>query len=432
MRILIKNATLVSMDENREQVEKNIDILIEENIISKIAKNILIDVTRDTKIIDASNKVVMPGLINAHAHVPMSIFRETVDGYNLQDWLEKKIYPMEDKLTLEDIYYTSMLSFVEMIETGCTTINDMYFMNNEIIKAMMDTGIRLQTSRALTDIPTAESGIKRINELLDVVQEYKNYDERLTFNVGIHGIYTSSPEYLKKCIELAKFNNLPVHMHFCENSKEVEDIKNVYLKEPADVLLENFQNEKLLLAHVVKLNDEQIEKIKDMNVSIAHCPISNLKLGCGIANVKKMKECGINVSLGTDGQGSGCNLDMFEVMKFTALLQKGLYENPQLMGAYDVLKMATVNGAKALGLDDLVGCISEGKRADIIIINMDNTKVKPENNLVSQIVYNVTGDNVETTIVNGNVLMESKELKIDIDKNSLYEKCNRIIERISK
>ncbi|MBR4260617.1 MAG: amidohydrolase [Clostridia bacterium] len=432
MRILIKNATLISMDESREQVEKNMDILIENNTISRIAKNILIDLNSDTKIIDATNKVVMPGLINTHAHVPMSIFRETVDGYNLQDWLGKKIEPMEDQLTKEDIYYASLLSYIEMIENGCTTINDMYFMTEDSIKAMKEAGIRLQTTRTLVDVPTAESGIKRLNEFLNVIKNYKNYDEKLSFNVGIHGLYTASPEYVKKCIQVARENNLYIHMHFCENSKEVENIKNSYSKEPVDVLLEYFQDEKILLAHAVKLNDEEIEKIKDMNVSIAHCPISNLKLGCGIANIKKMIECGINVSLGTDGQGSGCNLDMFELMKYTALLQKGLHENPQLMSAYDVLKMATVNGAKALGLEDIVGCISEGKMADIIIINMDNTKVKPENNLISQIVYNVTGDNVETTIVNGNILMENRELKVDIDKQEIYKKCDEIIERISK
>ena len=432
MRILIKNATLISMDENREQVEKNMDILIENNTISRIGKNILINLNNDTKIIDATNKVVMPGLINTHAHVPMSIFRETVDGYNLQDWLGKKIEPMEDQLTKEDIYYASLLSYIEMIENGCTTINDMYFMTEDSIKAMKEAGIRLQTTRTLVDVPTAESGINRLNQFLNVLNNYKNYDEKLSFNVGIHGLYTASPEYVKNCIQVARENNLHIHMHFCENAIEVENIKNSYLEEPVDVLLEYFQNEKILLAHAVKLSGEEIEKIKDMNVSVAHCPISNLKLGCGIANIKKMMECGINVSLGTDGQGSGCSLDMFETMKFAALLQKGLYENPQLMGAYDVLKMATVNGAKALGLDNLIGSVSEGKKADVIIINMDNTRVKPENNLISQIVYNATGDNVETTIVNGNILMENRKLKVDVDKQEVYKKCDEIIERISK
>lgn len=432
MSILIKNATVISMDAKRKMIEKNMDILIENDNIVKIEKDI--DVPKDTElqIIDATNKVVMPGLINSHAHVPMSIFRETVDGYNMQDWLEKKIWPMEDNLTKEDVYYASLLSFIEMVETGCTTINDMYYMTENSIKAMKDVGIRLQTTRTLTDIPTDESGDKRIDELLKLLSEYKNFDEKLTFNLGIHGLYTAKEKYLKKCLQVADNEELPIHIHFCENNKEVDDIRKLYNKEPIEILKEYFKDEKILLAHAVKLDEQDIESIKDMNISIAHCPISNLKLGCGIANVEKMIECGINVSLGTDGQGSGCSLDMFETMKFAALLQKGIHEDAKCMNAYDVLKMATINGAKALGLEKNIGSISEGKKADIIIIDLNRTKSNPENNLISQIVYNTTGENVDTTIINGRVLMENKRLKIDINKNELFKKCEEIILRISK
>ena len=432
MSILIKNATVISMDEKRKMIEKNMDILVENDNIVKIEKDIDVQKSPELQIIDATNKVVMPGLINSHAHVPMSIFRETVDGYNMQDWLEKKIWPMEDSLTNEDVYYASLLSFVEMIETGCTTINDMYYMTENSIKAMKDVGIRLQTTRTLTDIPTDESGDKRIDELLKLLSEYKNFDEKLTFNLGIHGLYTAKEKYLKKCLQVAHNEELPIHIHFCENNKEVEDIRKIYNKEPIEVLKEYFKCEKTLLAHAVKLDEQDIESIKDMNISIAHCPISNLKLGCGIANIRKMIECGINVSLGTDGQGSGCSLDMFETMKFAALLQKGIYEDAKCMNAYDVLKMATINGAKALGLDKNIGSISEGKKADIIIIDVNRTKSNPENNLISQIVYNTTGENVDTTIINGKVLMENKRLKIDIKKNDLFKRCEEIIQRISK
>ena len=174
MKICIKNATLVSMADNREHVEKGIDILIEEDKIVKIEKNI--KVNGEVKILDATNKVVMPGLINAHSHVAMSIFRETLDGYNLQDWLTKKIWPMEEKLEEEDIYNASMLSFIEMIKTGCTTINDMYFMAEETIKAMKKAGIRLQTTRTLMDLDKAEAGIQRLDELKELIQKYRGND----------------------------------------------------------------------------------------------------------------------------------------------------------------------------------------------------------------------------------------------------------------
>lgn len=429
MKILIKNATLISMSENREKIEENVDIEIIDSKITKIAKNI--EVSGADKLIEAKGKIVMPGLINTHAHVPMSIFRETVDGYNLQDWLTKKIWPMEDKLTNEDIYYASYLSFLEMIKTGTTTINDMYFMTEDIIKAAVECGIRLQTTRTLMDAGSDALGEERLSELKELIEKYKNYNDCITLNVGIHGLYTSSREYVKKCIKFAKENELLLHMHFCENTKEVQDIKNAYNEKPIDVLQKEFKGEKIILAHAVKLNEEEIEKLaQNKNVSVSHCPVSNLKLGCGIANITKMVKEGINVSIGTDGQGSGTNLDLFESMKFTALLQKGISEEPTQMPAYEVLKMATINGAKALSLEEKIGSIEEGKQADLIILNLDTVVTKPINDLLSDIVYNVKGNNVETTIVNGKILMENKQLKIK--ENNIYDKCKQIIERIKE
>ena len=427
MKICIKNSTLISMDEKREKVEYNMDILIEDNKIVSIGKNL--GVENNVKYIDAENKIVMPGLINTHAHVPMSIFRETLDGYNLQDWLTKKIWPMEDKLTKEDIFYASYLSFLEMIKTGTTTINDMYFMTDEIIEAMLETGIRLQTTRTLMDASGEEQGAQRIKELEDLLEKYKNKNERLTFNVGIHGLYTAGDKYVDKCIELAKKYNLPVHMHFCENSKEVNDIKNLHGKEPIEILKNKFKNIKTILAHSVKLTENDIEQIKNMDISVSHCPVSNLKLGCGIAKIDNMLKNKINVTLGTDGQGSGSNLDLFEAMKYAALLQKGIAENPECLPAYEVLKIATINGAKALGLEEQIGSIEEGKNADIIIIDIDDVKVKPVNNLISEIVYNVKGNNVCVTIVNGKILMENGKI-LNNREDEIYSKCKEIIEII--
>lgn len=429
MKTLIKNATLISMSENREKIEENVDVEIIDSKITKIAKNI--EVSGADKVIEAKEKIVMPGLINTHAHVPMSIFRETVDGCNLQDWLTKKIWPMEDKLTNEDIYYASYLSFLEMIKTGTTTINDMYFMTEDIIKAAVECGIRLQTTRTLMDAGSDALGEERLSELKKLIEKYKNYNDCITLNVGIHGLYTSSREYVQKCIKFAKENELLLHMHFCENTKEVQDIEKAYNEKPIDVLEKEFKDEKVILAHAVKLNEEEIEKLaKNKSVSVSHCPVSNLKLGCGIANITKMIKEGINVSIGTDGQGSGTNLDLFESMKFAALLQKGISEEPTQMPAYEVLKLATINGAKALGLEEKIGSIEEGKQADLIILNLDTVVTKPVNDLISDIVYNVKGNNVETTIVNGKILMENKQLKIK--ENDIYDKCKQIIERIKE
>lgn len=355
MKILIKNCNLISMSENRPKFEPNIDILIENNKIKNISNNISLSADSNTKIINANGKIAMPGLINTHSHISMSIFRETVDGLKTQDWLTQKIWPMEDKLTESDIYYSTLLSCIEMIETGCTTINDMYFMTDAIIKAALESGIRIQTTRTLMGYD--ENDTSRIDELKTLLNKYSN-EENISFNVGIHGLYTSNEKYVKKCIEFAKKENLPIHMHLCENSQERDQIiKDYNVSEPAEVIQRDFDGIHNILAHAVKLSDNDINILKNTNSFIAHCPISNLKLGCGVANISKMLKNGICVSLGTDGQGSGSNLDMFETMKFTALLQKGFNENPEELPAYEVIKMATINGAKALSLDNKIGSI---------------------------------------------------------------------------
>ena len=422
MKILIKNANIISMSEKRERFEKNIDILICDNIIKKIGKNIQTD--ENTKTIDATGKIVLPGLINTHSHIAMSIFRETIDGYKLQQWLEEKIWPMEDKLQPGDIYYATYLSAIEMIKSGCTTINDMYFMTDYSINAINETGVRLQTTRTLMSMEN-DSG-KRLKELEDLIE--KNKDNPLvTFNVGIHGLYTTNEQDLIKYIEYAKNKNMRIHMHFCENSKEVQDIKNNYNQNPVQIIQKYFGDMNLILAHCVKLTDNEIESLSKMkNISVSHCPISNLKLGCGIAKIDQMAKKGINISLGTDGQGSGSNLDMFETMKITALLQKGVNEDPTAIPAYEVLKMATVNGAKALGLESKIGSIEENKLADIIIINPDTEQMQPINDIFADLVYNAKGSNVETTIVNGKILMENRKLNF-CDEENIFDECDKII-----
>ena len=399
MKILIKNCNLISVDDSRDKYEEGMDIFIEDDIIKRIDKGIEESVDR---IIDATGKVVMPGLINTHAHVPMSIYKENVDGYTLQEWLTQKIWPEEAKLTDEDIYNASMMSFKEMIDTGTTTIVDMYFMQNNIIKAAIDSGVRIELTRTLMD--SDGEGEARLKELEELINSGIIADN-ITINVGPHALYTCSEEYLKKVVCLAEKYSLNIQMHFCENSQEVIDIKRDYnVENPVDVLEKYFKNTNSILAHCVKLTDLDIEKMKKLELTVAHCPVSNLKLGCGIARICDLQMAGINVSLGTDGQGSGSNLDMFEVMKYTALLQKGITENPKQMPAYEVIKMATINGAKALRMEDKIGSIAEGKKADIIILNLDTPVVSPINDIFAAIVYNAKGSNVETTIINGKIL----------------------------
>lgn len=426
MRILIKNCNLISMAEAREKYEKEIDILINNNKIEKIERNIKVE--NCDKIIDASGKIAMPGLINTHTHIPMSIFRDTLDGYGLQEWLNDKIWPMEDKLNEKDIYYASLLSCIEMIKSGTTCFNDQYFMTDSIINAVLETGLRTHCTRTLMDI---SGGIEeRLAELEKLINKYKD-NELATINVGVHSLYTCTKECVQKAVELAKKYNLYIHMHFAENSQELEDIKKIHnTNSPVDILKEYFNGIDLVLAHCVKVEPEEMTKIKDLKLSIAHCPVSNLKLGCGIARIKDFIDNGINVALGTDGQGSGNNLDMFSTMAYTALLQKGVNEDATLLPAYDVIKMATINGAKALNVENKIGSIEKDKYADIIIIDLETAMTEPINDVFSNIVYNVKPNNVVTTIINGKVVMEDRKIK-GTNEKVIYEKCNDIIKRLT-
>ena len=324
-----------------------------------------------------------------------------------------------------------MLSFIEMIQNGTTTINDMYYLQNATLKSALDTGVRVQLTRTIMD--SDGDGEKRINELKEFIEDNKNKYENITLNIGIHGLYTCSEKYIKEGIEIARKYNLPIDMHFVENLQEYKDIQRIYnVKSPVDVLERNFKDLHLILAHCVNLTVDEIERLSKLNAYVSHCPISNLRLGCGIANISKMQENNICISLGTDGQGSGSNLDLFEAMKFSALLQKGIYEDPIKMSSYDVLKMATINGAKALGLERKIGAIEEGKLADVIIVNLEAPITRPINDVFSQIVYNAKGTNVDTTIINGKVLMENRKLKINVNEMEIIKKCEEIIKRIRK
>lgn len=416
--MLIKNGKVLIFEEDDVKV-KDLDVRIEGENITKIDKNI--EANESEKVIDATDCVVMPGLINTHAHISMSIFRGTFEGCNLYTWLHEKIWPIEDKLTEETVYNATMVSILEMISTGTTCVSDHYFFSKQIRKALEESGMRAAITRVLMDSDGEEASNTRIQEFIDLYESRDENNSLITYTVAPHSFYTCSGKVLQKSRELADKYNLPVHVHFLESIDEIEDIKKIHGKEAIYVLKEYFDGVHTILAHGVKLNDRDIDILSKMDCGIVHNPISNMRLGCKIADITKYLKNGINVSLGTDGQGSGNNLDMFEAMKIAGLIQGGIHENEERIAAKDVIKMATINGAKILGEEDKIGSIEEGKKADIIIVdiskNLNNIKMIPNNDIISNLVYNTEGRNVATTIVNGRILMENREIKnIDIEK----------------
>lgn len=424
MITLIKNATVITMDDTRDEQYEKLDIVIADDTIKELTNEYKGEYD---KLIDATNKVVMPGLINCHTHLGMSVFRATNDSLTLEKWLQEKIWPIEDKLTDDDIYYTTMLSCIEMIKSGTTTSNDMYYNCNGSLKAIKECQVRSLFSRCLMD--SDGGGDKRIEEFLKLYNENVSQD-LITFSVAPHAIYTCSYEYLKRCANLAKELNLPIHIHFCENLDEVNNIKNKYHKSPLALLKElGYLDNKLILAHATYISDLELEELKNRDVSFVHNPISNLNLGCGIADITKYRKY-VNITLGTDGQGSGNNLNLFKHMSYVDLLQKGIYKDPTIFSSYDVLKIATINGAKALGLGNLVGSITPGKKADIIIIDLDSTETYPSPDLITNIVHNVDASNIDTTIVNGKILMENHQIKLSINEDNIKKEVDRIINKI--
>ena len=423
---VIKNGVVITMDEKREKKFEKLDIVIEDSIIKEITENY--DGEYD-EIVDASDRIVMPGLINCHTHLGMSIFRATNDNLGLDDWLNKKIWPIENNMTDDDVYYATMLSCLEMIESGTTCSNDMYYGSLKAIDAIKETKVRSVFSRCLMD--SDGKGDEKIEEFKKLYEDNKD-NELIKFAVTPHSLYTCSKDYLKKCSDLGLEYNIPVHIHFSENESEVNDIKKKYHTDPVKALEKlGFLRNKLILAHGTFISDKGISLLKGKDVSICHNPISNLNLGCGIADIVKYKK-DLNVCLGTDGQGSGNNMNLFYHMSVVDLLQKGKYQNPTVMSSYDTLKMATINGAKALGLESELGSIEVGKKADIIILDMNSINTYPNVDLITNVVHNTETININTVMINGDILIQNHKLILNINKEFLKEKINEMLDRLMK
>ena len=391
------------------------NIYIENGKISKIGT---LDDFKADKIIDGSNYITMPGFINAHTHVAMSYFRNYGDDNELFTWLNDYIFPVEAKLTEEIVYHASLLSFAEMIKTGTTTFADMYFFEEQTIKALDKAKLRAQISRGLTS-PDPED--ERINECIDLYKKYNGLNERLEIAMGPHAVYTTDKEYLKKISETAKDYNMPIHIHLSETKFENEQCFKHHGQSPTEVFNEcSVFDNRTMAAHGVLLSDDDIKILKEKNVSVVHNPSSNLKLSSGICDVGHLIEAGVNVALGTDSASSNNKQSMLREIEIASLISK--LKAADNLKAFDVLKMATINGAKALGIDDKVGTVEEGKCADLIMIDIDNINHAPENDLIASICYSTYESDISYVFVDGDLLYKNGEYSYldieDIKKNA--------------
>ena len=419
MKILIKNANVLDMVGDSPNIKKE-DILIKDNIIDKIDQSI--DEEAD-EIIDAKNNLLMPGLVNTHTHIPMALFRGYKDEKKLEDWLFNAIFPVEGKLSDEDVYYNSYLSCIELIKSGTTTINDMYFKTQNVIKAIEETGLRGCVCWCTHDMLIED----HVERSLENAKKYNNDpNSRIKVFASFHAPYTCSKSTIKLITDLADEIKMPIHLHLSETKTEEKTIQEKYNKSATKYLYDlGVFNHPVILAHGIHFSDDDLELLKDIKGGISHNPISNSKLASGVCDVVKLKKKGFNIGLGTDGQGSTTTLDMFDEMRTCAYHQKLKYEDPTIIKAYDILKMATIEGAKVIGLDKEIGTIEVGKKADMIIIDINQIHMWPHNDICTNLVYSANGEDVITTIVDGKILMKDRKL-VNIDEEDIMNKVKEL------
>jgi len=387
-------------------------------------------------VVNGHGKIVLPGLINAHTHLSMCLFRGYADDMVLQDWLRKKIWPLEGKLTGEACYQGALLGAAEMILSGTTTFMDMYFYMEDVAKAVNEAGLRAFLSYGMIDIfDPAKTPIerKKSEELFNFIQQLGV--SRIRFALAPHAPYTCSAETLLWAKEFAEKNDTLIHIHIAETRKEQADFQkqhNLRVVEYLDKI--GALSRKMVGAHCVWLTKSEVGLLAKASASATHCPVSNMKLASGgVAPLPEMFDAGVAVSLGTDGAASNNTLDMFETMKVCALLHKAHRWDPTILNAQRVLDLATIEGARALGMEAQIGSIDVGKRADIILLDANQPNLNPiygPDTVVSDLVYSASSGNVNTTIIDGQVLMENRQLKT-IDLSSTLASAKELVNRFS-
>ncbi|MBQ6813159.1 MAG: amidohydrolase family protein [Methanobrevibacter sp.] len=424
--ILIKNASILNPIGNGKTESKNSDLLIIDDKIAEIKRGI--DESSAEKVIDATDKILMPGFVNTHTHISMSLLRGIADDLELDTWLNDHIWPMEAHLCEEYCYIGALLGAAEMIKSGTTTFSDMYFYMDGVARAVDEIGMRAVLSYGMIDFGIEEKRENEFKENIALIKNHNNTAEgRITTRFGPHSCYTASVDLLERVRKEADKYNVGIHIHMNETMKEINDIGEAHDNKRPFELLDSidFLGDDVVAAHCVWLDENEMNLIKNNDVKVSHNPCSNMKLASGAAPVGELLERGICVGLGTDGASSNNNLDMFDEMKFAALLGKVSTLNPKVLNADEVINMATFNGARSLNID--AGAIEVGKKADIILVDTNAPNMTPmSNSLSSNLVYSANGSNVDTTICNGRILMEGRKL-VSVDEEFILSEAKRAI-----
>ncbi len=424
MNILIKNIDAIFSDPVR--VEKT-DVYISGKVIAGIG-NAPEGFTAD-RTIDGENRLLTPGLINAHTHSYMSFMRNCADDLAFMDWLFGRIDPIEQKMTDKDAYWGAQLAIVEMMKSGTTCFNDMQMNIMQTTKAVKESGMRAVICRGLVGSGNDEAGSMRLRQAYEERDAFRDCD-RLTFRLGPHAPYTCDEEYLKIVAKEAVKENMGIHMHLSESKTEIENCRKDYGCSPIE-LAERCGLFKVpfIAAHCVQIDEHDMDILAANNVSVVTNPASNMKLGNGFAPVPEMMAKGINVCLGTDGAASNNSLNLIHEMSLVALIHKGTHATPQCVSAKETFEMATINGARALGLGSETGSIECGKKADLVIWDLKQPSMWPKNDPVAALSYSAYGHEADTVIIDGEITMENRKI-LTLDEERILHETQDIMDRI--
>ncbi len=409
----IINGNLLIFDGEKFKTEKK-DLYIKDGIIAAIGEY----AGEDTKweVTDAKDRLIMPGLINAHTHVYMTLLRNYADDVDFSEWLFNRVSPVEDRLPVEAAYWANLLGFAEMFRTGTTSYVDMHMYKCMSAKAARDAGIRAFIGRGLVGNDLFEDGLRRYEEAMAERKEYES--SRIKIILSPHAPYSCSEKLYRQVAEEAEKHGLLKQTHLSEGITEVENVLKETGKTPVKWLYDiGWLNEKTILAHCVQMRDDDIGLLADSGASVVTNPASNAKLGNGFAPAVEMQKKGVNLCIGTDGTSSNNTLNMFREMGILSLIHKGIQKDSTAMPAQSVIAAATVNGAKALGMKDELGEIKEGAQADLIFIDLKSPSLFPNNNIISSLCYSANGSEVESVMVEGKFVMKNREfLTIDYER----------------
>lgn len=410
VQLVLSGRWLVSMGGGVLE-EAGISVAVADDSIAEIGPNLAAKYPQ-AELLFCPYGLIMPGLINVHTHAAMSCFRGLADDLPLMDWLTQHIFPREAQLTKEIVYQSTLLSLCEMIKSGTTSYNDMYLFTKEAARAAAEAGMRAWIGEGFFDFPSPcygdiENGFAYAEELFSDCEG----SELINITVNPHAVYTCSPALLQRAAALAERKNSLLHIHLSETRDEVTGCVERYGCTPARHLEQlGLLNARVVAAHCVMLDEDEIDLLARRGVKIAHCPESNMKLASGIAPVQKMLNSGVTVGIGTDGSASNNDVDMFGEMSTAAKLHKVRDLDPTAMSAESVLRAATLGGAAVLGVADKIGSIEVGKKADMIMLDMRQPHLCPLHNPASQLVYAAKGSDVLHSVINGRVVMRDRRL----------------------